>query len=106
MTRPFCLESGRLNKKNLVITPYAWIKLRIRNVNPFDQWDTIRIFNSSPISRGMYFGPLIDVTDKYRVLGTAKEYLGWRVSKNGQVTSKEMYLSVIPQDTLSFEINY
>ena len=100
------LEKGRYNSKiNLLLTPYSWIKLRIRNINPVNQWDTIRIFNSSA-KRGEYLGGIVDVTDKYRVHSTVKEYIGWRVSKNGQVTFKEIFLDCIPHDTIFYDINY
>lgn len=100
------LEKGRYrNNINLILTPYSWVKLRIRNVNPINQFDTIRIFNSSPISRGEHLG-IVDITDKYRVLSTTKEYIGWRISKNGQVTSGEIYLTCPPFDTVTYQINY
>ena len=100
------VEKGRYsNKINLKLTPYSWVKLKIKNVNPVNQWDTIRIFNSSAISGGEHLG-VVDITDTYRVASSTKEYLGWRISKNGQVTSKEVYLNCAPFDTTYYEINY
>ena len=100
------LEKGRYsNKINLLLTPYSWVKLRIRNVNPINQWDTIRIFNSSP-NRGEYLGGVVDVIDKYRVFSTVKEYIRWRISKGGQVTTHEVYLDCPAHDTVTYQINY
>jgi hypothetical protein len=102
----FPVEKGRYrNMINLVLTPYSWVKLKIKNINPINQWDTIRIFNGSPTSRGTHLGA-VDFTDKYRVLSTAKEYIGWQVSKNGQVTSNEVYLACPAFDTVTYQINY
>jgi hypothetical protein len=101
------VEKGRYsNRINLKLTPYAWVKLKVKNVSPVNQFDTIRIFNTSAISRGEFYGTNVEFTDKYRVLSSNKEYLGWRVSKNGQVTLKEILLNCPPLDTVTYEINY
>jgi hypothetical protein len=101
------LEKGRYsNKINLILSPYSWVKLTVKNVNPVNQLDTIRIFNSSAISRGEYYGTFVEFTDKYKVLSSNKEYLGWRISKNGQVTLKEVFLNCPAHDTVAYLINY
>ncbi|MBL7814184.1 MAG: carboxypeptidase regulatory-like domain-containing protein [Saprospiraceae bacterium] len=93
---------GQTNKINLLMNPYAWVKYRIRNINPFNNKDTIR---TSP---GVYIGMNIDVTafEKTLKIWDKPDSIGWLVTKNNIMTRYNKPITLIPRDTVAFEINY
>ncbi len=100
------LEKGRYsNKINLVLTPYAWIKLRIKKEPPF-VYDSLALYGGPNGNPDWYMGEKIDSTFKYRVSGNTTQYFGWEVyRKNSKVLTKgNIYCPAF--DTVTYQINY
>jgi hypothetical protein len=100
------LENGRYNKNiNLIITPYAWIKLRIRKKPPFF-FDSLALYGGPHGNPDWYVGEQIDSLLKFEVIGNTKQLLGWTVYRMGSKTTSETYLYCPGHDTTNFEISY
>lgn len=93
---------GQTNKIDLLLNPYAWVKYRIRNINPFNNKDTIRT------SSGVYIGMNIDVIafEKTLKIWDKPDSIGWMVTKNDIRTRYNNPITLIPRDTVPYEINY
>jgi hypothetical protein len=60
-TRVWYINEGEVNTFEYPVTPYAYVKMHLKNVNPFDESD--RISMSSPLLKGRAFrGKNIDTT--------------------------------------------
>ena len=60
---------------NFVLDPYAWIKVHIKNVNPFDDRDLIS--TNSDGGGGEYYGKSVDVEEIHIGSGNQKAKLSW-----------------------------
>ncbi|MBA3285809.1 MAG: hypothetical protein H0U27_12225 [Nitrosopumilus sp.] len=102
-------------KKNFTTTIYmyahSWVKLHVKNVNPYDQFDLIQL--SSYCHPNLYFQGLnIDTTFLY--CGHAYEWMGdfenyaylALVTKNNQSFTIPYSFVPIPHDTITIIINY
>ncbi|MBK7233867.1 MAG: hypothetical protein IPH93_16795 [Saprospiraceae bacterium] len=89
---------------NFVLDPFAWIKVHIKNVNPFDDRDYL--FTSSHGGGGDYRGKNIDNIEFHINRGNRKVELYWNVKKNSifKEFSDSLYLPA--HDTVPYEINY
>ncbi len=90
--------------KNIILDPFAWIKVHVKNVNPFDDDD--HLFTSSHGGGGAYDGKNIDTTEKHIGTGNRKVELYWTITKNNIKTIHFDSLYLIAHDTVSYEILY
>jgi hypothetical protein len=87
--------------------PYAWLKLHIKNVNPVNGSDNIRITGSwaggSPDDN---FGTEINFFQVERVRGNRDTKINWWVTKNGSTQKDTALVYCTAHDTTFFEILY
>ena len=93
---------GQTNKVDLLMQPYGWVKYQVKNTNPFDDRDTIRCY------AGMFTGKNVDKTafDKTLKAWNQPDSIGWSVVKNNILTRYVKPITIVPHDTVTFEINY
>lgn len=93
---------GQTNKVDCFLNPYSWVKYKIKNVNPFDDQDTIRCF------AGTFVGRNVDKTVIVRAskIWVKPDSIAWGVTKNKILTNYEKQINLVPKDTIDYEINY
>ena len=72
------------NNVDIVIDPHAWLKLHIKNVNPFDENDLLTSY-SNPIvgaSPENSYGQNIDFYTTQKIRGNKNKHIIWWVTKN------------------------
>lgn len=96
------IKRGQTNKTDCFLNPYGWVNYRIKNINPFDDRDTIRCL------AGMFTGRNVDKTVVYKLikLWEKPDSIGWSVVKNNILTRHVKPIALVPKDTVLFEINY
>ena len=101
-TQAVLIPDGASNVVNIFLTPYGWLKVHAKNVNPFDERD-IAIFTYET-----FVGSKVDTTFIVKVGGNRKvlRQLGVRVTKNGVQTSKKIDILTPPHDTTLLNIFY
>ena len=100
------LEKGVNNNKiNLILTPYSWIKLKIKKDPPF-VYDSLALYGGPNGNPDWYIGAKIDFTLKFRVNGNTKNYIGWKTYRNTVNKSYETNIYCPAQDTVTYTISY
>ena len=98
------MENGYAHRSDIILDPYAWIKVHVKNVNPFDEKD--RIFTSSNGGGGEYFGTNIDLIEYHRNRGGRLTTIVWNTKKNNIRTEFSDSIYISPHDTINYEIFY
>jgi hypothetical protein len=95
-------KQGQTNKVDCFLYPYGWVKYRIRNMNPFDDRDTIRCL------AGVFTGKNVDktVVVKQLKLWEQPDSSFWSVTRNNVWTRYSKPIALVPKDTINYEINY
>jgi hypothetical protein len=93
-----------IKNKNIILDPFAWIKVHVKNVNPFDEMDYL--FTSSNGGGGHYYGKAIDSTELHIGRGNRKVRLYWTIMKNKIETVHFDSLYLPAHDTVPYEILY
>jgi hypothetical protein len=90
------------NTQNIYITPWAWLKIHVKNVNPVGREDAFRS------SYGIFVGANVDTTVITKTYGskTLVRYIGMSIIKNGIETSKTIPIITPPHDTTALDIFY
>lgn len=89
------------------LQPEGYIKLRIKNAPPTDQYDQFWISNVFGYSMGPFNGENIDTTVKGRAFGNATRKIYTTIIIGRQDTMKKEYSIFCPaHDTTHFEILY
>ena len=101
-TQAVLIPDGESNEVNIFLTPYGWIKVRVKNVNPFDDRDEVKFYF------GTYYGSRVDTTIIFKEGGSKKNVLPIRVwtTKNSVQTFKDIGLIIPPHDTTKLDIFY
>jgi hypothetical protein len=96
------IDKGQTNKIDCFLYPYGWVKYRVRNINPFDDRDTIRCL------AGVFTGKNVDKTIivKQLKLWEIQDSSYWSVTKNNVFIRFSKLISLSPKDTINFDINY
>ena len=96
------VKKGQTNKVDVLMQPYGWIKYKIKNINPYDDRDTIRC------GAGTFIGKNVDKVafNKRLKLWTQPDSIGWTVTRNNINISYVKPITLVPHDTVTFEINY
>ena len=98
------MENGYAHRSDIILDPYAWIKVHVKNVNPFDEKDYL--FTNIWGGGGKYYGLDIDITEVYPVPGARKIKFFSRSTKNKITVEKLDSLYLPPHDTINYEILY
>ena len=96
------VKRGQVNKIDLLLMPYAWVNYKIKNINPTTNKDTMSCY------AGTFVGKNIDITVLHKTsrVWDKPDSIYWRVIKNSVTTEFKKPISLVPHDTVTFEINY
>ena len=89
--------------RDIILDPFAWIKVHVKNVNPFD--DNDYLFTASK-GGGHYYGLKIDSFESHIGRGNRKVELYWTITKNKIETIHFDSLFLPAHDTVPYEILY
>jgi hypothetical protein len=91
---------------NIVLDPFAWIKVHVKNVNPFNDADSILLGSVVGDLRGLYIGKNIDAIYINKVQGNTQMSASWIVIKNSIRSRFSDTIAIPAHDTLNYEILY
>ncbi|MBP7698997.1 MAG: hypothetical protein KA101_00005 [Saprospiraceae bacterium] len=100
----YSLLWNRHNTGDIALYPHAWLKVHIKNVNPFDVFDKLElgwVGGSNPI-----YGSDVDSILIYKLLGNRELSLSWASTKNNQIYFYKDSLYLPGHDTTFYEILY
>jgi hypothetical protein len=105
-TRVWSINEGQSNRFDYPVTPYAYVKMHLKNVNPFDEND--RISMSSPLLKGRAFrGKNIDTTFiDYTASSNENVAIIYWTYRNGMDTLTRNSQFLPAHDTTFIEIKY
>jgi hypothetical protein len=97
---------GQNNTINIAQIPYAYVRLHIKNVNPYDVYDKFN-YLLDPGGGGGFDGPAIDLITTRRTAGNGNVVLYYSAIKNGQIVlDRKDTLNISAYDTLDYQIFY
>ena len=96
---------GHNNTINIPQIPFAYVRLHIKNINPYNVYDNL-VYQLDPGGGGSYDGPGIDEKTIARTGGNAKVTLYYSYRKNDIRTSFYDTLFIPAPDTLDYQIFY
>ena len=99
------MENGYAHRSDIILDPYAWIKVHVKNVNPFDENDELRT-GSPKGGGGVFIGINMDATEIQNKFGNRKIELLWVVIKNKIQSIHKDSLYLPAHDTIDYEIFY
>ncbi len=100
----YLLQVNQHNTGDLALYPHAWLKVHIKNVNPFDVFDRIKFgWESGEI---YYYGQELDTLFTYKLVGNQDFRATWWVFKNNQSSFFVDTLYLPGHDTTFYEILY
>ena len=92
---------------DIVMDPYAWIKLHIKNTNPFDHNDLLSFSGEwGGGSLPDYYGMNVDLYYLQKVYGNRFIDIYWGVTKNNNFNFSQDSVFTVAHDTVDFEILY
>jgi hypothetical protein len=95
------LATGQdVTNNDIVLDPFAWIKIHVKNVNPFGDNDKFIINGST------YEGKNFEQNFTFKVIGNKNLPLGWSIQKNNVWRSFSDSTKIVAHDTLKYEILY
>ena len=95
-------------KYDIEIKPIAWVKVHVKNINPFDEYDKISVNGGwgGTSDSNVYFNKNVDVYFKKEILGNDSIGVGASVTKNNINTLTIQKKYALAHDTTYFEILY
>ncbi len=96
----YLITGQEVNNLDVVLSPYAWIKVHIKNVNPFDSSDKIIL------SGNTYIGNSFEKEIIYQISGNKNLRITWSVYKNSLWRHFSDSVKVNAHDTLKYQIFY
>jgi hypothetical protein len=91
---------------DIVLDPFAWIKVHVKNVNPFDDKDKIGLGNGIGTLQIFHIGKNIELNHVNKLKGNSPITIDWSVTKNGILKEFRDTIKISAQDTLKYEILY
>jgi hypothetical protein len=91
---------------NLELIPKAWVKVHIKNINPFDEADKMVTGSITP-SLTYFYGNKVDtIVKSWDSIGNDTMGIGYTVTKNEISTFKIKKVYLIGLDTVSCDLFY
>jgi hypothetical protein len=91
---------------DIVLDPFAWIKVHVKNVNPFNERDSILLGNVVGTIPMTHVGRNIELNYTNKVRGNLSMRATWTVAKNSIGKSFVDTIKISAHDTLNYEILY
>ncbi len=93
---------------NLELIPKAWVKVHVKNANPFDESDFVWVYGawSGGSHDDRYYGKNISLNIKKEVTGNDSISISWNTTKNSIDYFKTLEVYCPAHDTTYFEILY
>ncbi|MBL7816635.1 MAG: hypothetical protein JNL70_16560 [Saprospiraceae bacterium] len=102
----YLITGQEVTNLNIVLDPFAWIKVHVKNVNPFDDRDSLILGNVVGHIPNILVGKNIELNYINKVFGNRDMRAGWSFSKNNNWIFKADTLNIPAHDTLNYEILY
>jgi hypothetical protein len=101
-TQAVLIPDGTSNSVNIFLLPFGWLKLHVKNVNPYDNRDEVKFFY------GSCYGSKVDSIIYVKVGGSPKAINDIRIwtTKNSIQTFKDVAVITPPRDTTLLNIFY
>jgi hypothetical protein len=101
-TQAVLIPDGSANVINIFLLPFGWLKLHVKNVNPYDNRDEVKFFY------GSCYGSKVDSIIYVKVGGSPKTARDIRIwtTKNSVQTYKDASVITPPRDTTLLNIFY
>jgi hypothetical protein len=101
-TQSVLIPDGASNVVDIFLSPFGWLKIRIKNINPIGEEDALEF------QYGTFVGTKVDTSIIAKDVGSRKYPLkiGVKTRKNGVETSKIISVLMIPHDTTKLDIFY
>jgi len=104
---PHGFDNGFPHNFDYQLQPYAWVKIHLKNVNPFNAWDVVDVLGfEDPNLNFEYTGPNIDIQRIAKIYGNKKEVLTPFITKNNIMTWYNIELNALAHDTIPIDIFY
>jgi hypothetical protein len=96
------VPDGKNPTVNIAFTPFGWLKVHFKNVNPFDERDEVGS------AFGGFIGSRVDTTTLLKIEGNKKFVRPVRIwtTRNGIQTFKDIGVITPPHDTTKLDIFY
>jgi hypothetical protein len=93
---------------NLELIPKAWVKVHIKNINPFNDADLVWVSGgwSGALKDDRYYGKTVDLFIKKEIIGNDSLGISWDITKNNIDYFKTSKVYCPALDTTYFEILY
>ncbi len=95
---------NRENNMNIILDPLAWLKIHVKNVNPFNDQDYMNI--NGIVNYGPWYGRNIDEAFIKEARGNHENKLVWFITKDNVNTNHQELIYVPKGDTTLFELFY
>ena len=104
----YLVTGQNVTNNNIVLDPFAWIKVHVKNVNPFNDRDSILLGNVVGPADGTmtYIGKNVELNFINKIRGNLPIRATWTVAKNSIGKSFVDTIKVSAHDTLKYEILY
>ena len=102
----YLVTGQEVTNLNIVLDPFAWIKVHVKNVNPFDDNDRIGLGNGIGTLQIFYTGTNIELNYINKLKGNLPISIDWSVTKNGIRQEYKDTIKIPAHDTLKYEILY
>lgn len=101
------LITGQVVTNNdIVLDPFAWIKVHVKNVNPFDDRDSIFLDGIVGTLSGIHIGNNVDLNYVNTIRGNRPMEASWTIIKNNIRKIYADTLRINAHDTLKYQIFY
>jgi len=97
------LQKGTHNRVFLHASPFAYVRVHAKNVNPFDSNDRINLGGGGNSIYGMNVDTVV-IQGPFR--GTQNGEFGWVVTKNNITTIFSQPVYYVGRDTINYTIEY
>jgi hypothetical protein len=102
----YLIANATFTKKDIILTPHAWIKVYVKNQNPFDDNDKILFGNVIGPNISEHIGKNVELNYLNRCSGNTPMIATWGTWKNGLWKKFTDTIVVPAHDTLSYRILY
>lgn len=102
----YLVTGQEVANNNIVLDPFAWIKVHVKNVNPFNERDSILLGNVVGTIPMTHVGKNIELNYTNKVRGNLRMEVQWSVGKNSIWKFFTDSITIPAHDTLNYEILY